>query len=237
MMIKQETFFKIIMMSLMAFFLLLTTAHRKAEAYAQTFLVPHDFEQKGSVYIVYPSNQRYVYTDNPVFISKRQIIQDGNEEDAYFQSKAKKETRPIVTLPLGQIIQQVNVQKAEKSTTASPKKKEHLMASIAVFDFDKYNLKDSEKKEISDALDRIKKAETIEIKGYTDKIGTEEYNDKLALKRAESVKKYLISNGIDERKIKIEAKGKCCYISPKDSENRRVEIWVEIENGGLHISQ
>jgi len=204
---------------------------------ALSFLLPHELEQQGNVYMHYPSNQKYVYADKPVFISKRQPVQDGNEEDAYFQSKAKKETKPIATLPLDQIIQQANVQKAEKSTTVLPKKKEHLMTSIAVFDFDKYNLKDSEKKEISNALDRIKKAEIIEIKGFTDKIGTEEYNDKLALKRAESVKQYLISQGIDESKIKIEAKGKCCYISPKDSENRRVEIWIEIENGGLHISQ
>jgi outer membrane protein OmpA-like peptidoglycan-associated protein len=204
---------------------------------ALSFLLPHELEQQGNVYMHYPSNQRYVYTDNPVFISKRLPVQDGNEEDAYFQSKAKKETKPIIALPLDQIIQQTNALKAEKLTTVLPKKKEHLMTSIAVFDFDKYDLKDSEKKEISNAMDRIKKAETIEIKGYTDKIGTEEYNDKLALKRAESVKQYLISQGIEESKIKIEAKGKCCYISPKDSENRRVEIWIEIENGGLHISQ
>lgn len=201
-----------------------------------SFLLPHEAEQQGSVYMHYPSNQRYVYTDKLVFISKGQPVQDGNEEGDYFQSKAKKETRTVATLPLDQIIQQTNTQKAGKSTTASPKK-EHLMASIAVFDFDKYDLKDSEKKEILNAMDRIKKAEAIEIKGFTDKIGTNEYNDKLAEKRAESVKQYLISHGINESKIKIEAKGKCCYTSPKDSENRRVEIWIEIENGGLHISQ
>ncbi|GER92287.1 hypothetical protein A45J_0002 [hot springs metagenome] len=161
-----------------------------------------------------------------------------------FRKKRIKKTRPIISLPLEQIIQQQKQQPvsckscgANQHQEDNQPQKERLLALKTNFDFDKSDVKKSELQKLSQKLSELKKADLIEIKGYTDKTGAEEYNDKLALKRAESVKQYLISQGIEETKIKIEAKGKCCYISPKDSENRRVEIWVEIENGGLHISQ
>jgi outer membrane protein OmpA-like peptidoglycan-associated protein len=68
------------------------------------------------------------------------------------------------------------------------------------FDFDKYNLKASE----TEKLDRILvalKAGTIKnarIIGYTDPIGTREYNQKLSERRAQAVLDYLIKNGYND---------------------------------------
>ncbi|HMV41488.1 MAG TPA: OmpA family protein [Leptospiraceae bacterium] len=47
--------------------------------------------------------------------------------------------------------------------------------------------------------------DSIEIGGHTDNIASKEFNVKLSDKRAEIVKEYLVSKGIDEKRIKIKA--------------------------------
>ncbi|ACN98475.1 OmpA family protein [Sulfurihydrogenibium azorense] len=71
----------------------------------------------------------------------------------------------------------------------------------------------------------------VKIVGYTDNIGSKAYNDKLALKRAETVKKYLVKMGIDPNRILIEGVGKDKYIVSNKNEidrftNRRAEFYV-----------
>ena len=61
----------------------------------------------------------------------------------------------------------------------------------------------------------------ISITGYTDSRGTKSYNDKLALKRALSVEKYL---GL--KNIRLFGFGKCCYISKRNFKDRRVVIKI-----------
>ncbi len=216
---------------LLSLLLLNIVAQGHAYASVQTSLLPHDYELRNNVYVVYPSYQRYVYIDKPIFVSKRQVVHDGNEEDTYFKKKMKV-IEPIVTLPLDQIITQPT-QPIQPKPPVNEVTRE--LSLITNFDFDRSDIKRSELQKLSQKLPELRKAELIEIKGFTDKIGTKEYNDKLALRRAKSVKQYLISNGIDEKKIKIEAKGKCCYVSHKDAENRRAEIWIEITTGGIEI--
>lgn len=65
------------------------------------------------------------------------------------------------------------------------------------------------------------------VVGYTDDIGPDRYNQLLARKRADSVAKALRDLGIDS--VRIEAKGKCCYVADNDTpqgraQNRRTEI-------------
>ena len=59
-----------------------------------SFLIPQEMRHAGSVDILYPSNQQYVYADKPPYIPSKQPIRDANE----------KKARPIITLPLEQII-------------------------------------------------------------------------------------------------------------------------------------
>ena len=72
---------------------------------------------------------------------------------------------------------------------------ENMYESKIYFDFDKYNLKDSEKEKIRAVAEVIKEhqIEAIKIVGYTDKIGGDEYNHKLSHKRADAVRDYLCS--------------------------------------------
>lgn len=71
----------------------------------------------------------------------------------------------------------------------------------------------------------------VKIVGYTDDVGSKVYNDKLALKRAQTVKNYLVKNGIEPSRIIIEGIGKDRYlVSNNDSidrfTNRRAEFYV-----------
>jgi OOP family OmpA-OmpF porin len=66
--------------------------------------------------------------------------------------------------------------------------------------------------------------------GHTDSIGSVEYNLKLSVRRADAVKAYLVSKGIEPNRIYTEGKGKAQPIADCTAEgrakNRRVEIEV-----------
>lgn len=98
------------------------------------------------------------------------------------------------------------------------------------FGFDKYNLSaDNKDKSVSNAskLSPLKTDTTVKVFGNTDEWGSDEYNYALGLKRANSVKDVLESNGVvanislislGESNPVCTEKTKACW-----SENRRVE--------------
>lgn len=72
----------------------------------------------------------------------------------------------------------------------------------------------------------------VEIQGYTDNIGSEEYNKKLSQKRADVVKSYLVSKGVSESRLKAVGYGESNPIADnKTAEgramNRRIEFKVQ----------
>ena len=66
------------------------------------------------------------------------------------------------------------------------------------------------------------------IAGYTDKTGTDAINDPLSVKRAESVKNYLVQKGVKESNLVTKGFGSNNPIEYriKSSKNRRVEIYL-----------
>jgi OmpA-OmpF porin, OOP family len=67
---------------------------------------------------------------------------------------------------------------------------------------------------------------TIQISGFTDGRGSEEYNKKLSDKRAKACADYLIQKGIDTGRISFESFGACCpvemeLINGRDNEDGR----------------
>lgn len=70
---------------------------------------------------------------------------------------------------------------------------------------------------------------SIEIAGYTDNVGSEEHNQNLSLARAESIKTWLTSRGIEETRLQTIGYGASNFIADNNSEanrqlNRRVEV-------------
>ena len=71
----------------------------------------------------------------------------------------------------------------------------------------------------------------VELAGHTDDVGSASYNQKLSADRAESVRKALISNGIDETRLTAKGYGATKPLAPNDSEehralNRRTEMII-----------
>ena len=54
----------------------------------------------------------------------------------------------------------------------------------------------------------------IEIRGHTDAIGAEDYNLRLSERRAQTVKNYLVKQGIPQNRLEIKALGESCPIAP-----------------------
>ena len=80
-----------------------------------------------------------------------------------------------------------------------------------LFDFDKAVVKHGAARDNLDEFAlRLKtlRYDSINIVGYTDRIGSEKYNNRLSLRRAEAVKNYLVTQGVASGKIRIEGKGK-----------------------------
>ncbi|MDQ7082796.1 MAG: OmpA family protein [Aquificota bacterium] len=101
------------------------------------------------------------------------------------------------------------------------------------FDFDKYNIRKEYIPILNEVVRTLKSNEFIKVRieGFTDIVGTKEYNEKLALKRAESVKRYLVQKGVPEDKIEIVGFGKERFIAGNEDSigrltNRRVEFIV-----------
>ncbi|MGM9515674.1 outer membrane protein OmpA [Roseateles sp. DB2] len=126
----------------------------------------------------------------------------------------KAEVKPPVTPPVVQ---------SEKVT----------FAADAFFDFDKAVLKPEGKAKLDDLVSKTSgiNLEVIVAVGHTDSVGSDEYNQKLSVRRAEAVKAYLVSKGIEKNRVYTEGKGEKQPVADNKTtegraKNRRVEIEV-----------
>ena len=106
-------------------------------------------------------------------------------------------------------------------------------AADAFFDFNKAILKPEAKAKLDDLTGKLKgiTLEVIIAVGHTDSVGGDPYNQKLSVKRAEAVKAYLVTKGIEPNRIYTEGKGKKQPVADNKTDegrakNRRVEIEV-----------
>ena len=116
---------------------------------------------------------------------------------------------------------------------APPAASKVTYAADAFFDFDKSVLKPEGKAKLDDLVGKVKgvNLEVIIAVGHTDSIGTVEYNQKLSVRRAEAVKAYLVSKGIEKNRVYTEGKGEKQPVADNRTaegraKNRRVEIEV-----------
>jgi OOP family OmpA-OmpF porin len=106
-------------------------------------------------------------------------------------------------------------------------------AADAFFDFDKSVLKPEGRAKLDDLVGKIKgiNLEVIIAVGHTDSVGSDAYNQRLSVRRAEAVKAYLVSKGIERNRIYTEGKGEKQPVADNRTaegraKNRRVEVEV-----------
>ena len=115
----------------------------------------------------------------------------------------------------------------------APVSEKVTFAADAFFDTGKSVLKPDAQAKLADLVDKTKgvNLEVIIAVGHTDTVGSSAYNQKLSIARAESVKKFLTSKGIETNRVYTEGKGFTQPVADNKtaegrSKNRRVEVEV-----------
>jgi len=117
--------------------------------------------------------------------------------------------------------------------TPTPVSEKVSFAAESLFDFDKAVVKPDGKAALDGLLAKLQgmNTEAIVTVGHTDAIGANAYNDKLSLRRAEAVKSYLVSKGVEASRVFVEGKGEAQPVADNKSaegraKNRRVTVEV-----------
>lgn len=112
----------------------------------------------------------------------------------------------------------------------APVKKKLVLRGVH-FDFDKSTLKPEGKPILDEAAKILAENPDVnlEVQGYTDGIGSVEYNLGLSDRRAATVKDYLVSEGVASSRLTTQGFGKADPVATNDTEegraqNRRVEL-------------
>jgi len=101
------------------------------------------------------------------------------------------------------------------------------------FDFNKANIRPDAAGILREAATILKDNSTVNVsvEGHTDAIGSDQYNQKLSLRRAEAVKQFLVKEGIAASRLQVRGFGKTQPVASNDTEdgraqNRRVELKI-----------
>lgn len=110
---------------------------------------------------------------------------------------------------------------------------EKFVFPAVAFRFDSAELTDLGKGQVYLAAQRLKEKPELAVlvEGHTDSVGTDEYNQKLGLRRAQSVIKELVAQGIDPNRMSVTSFGETKPMIDQNNQwahavNRRVEFQV-----------
>lgn len=113
----------------------------------------------------------------------------------------------------------------------APQRSDTLVLAGVCFDFNKSTLNDRYAAITDSLTDKIivRNPEKVFISGHTDNIGSDDFNLKLSLDRAETIKQVLVQKGLDAGKIVCEGLGEKWPVEDNDTEtgrakNRRIAI-------------
>jgi outer membrane protein OmpA-like peptidoglycan-associated protein len=144
-----------------------------------------------------------------------------------------------VPAPPPRIVERREVPPPQPSRAAIPPQRLEKMTLSAteLFEFDRATLRSPQPRldEIARALNENPQIGNVRITGYTDRLGTDAYNQKLSQRRADAVKSYLVGKGVAANRLNAVGKGEgdpVVHCNQKDQPalikclepNRRVEV-------------
>ncbi len=196
-------------------------------------------------FINYPSNQNYLLRlGDPQEENYTEIVMINDKGKAFMSASSKtmdgkgffrfEKLPPVAPDP----IQLKSAMDERIDLSALPEESEIeenkiIMLNHIYFESGEYKLLDFSFDELNRLAGMMseKKSIKIEVSGHTDKSGNETANLHLSENRAKAVVDYLISKGINEKRLSYLGMGSSSPISPSDTEenkkkNRRVEFKV-----------
>jgi len=108
------------------------------------------------------------------------------------------------------------------------------LAGAVLFDFDRHEVRRDAERVLADVAEILQDyaPRAARVEGHTDSIGSDAYNRSLSEKRADSVRQWLISQGIADTRLRPKGFGEVEPVATNETpegrqENRRVEIVIE----------
>jgi len=113
------------------------------------------------------------------------------------------------------------------------------LSSTELFEFDSAKLKGEQPKldEIANALSTDTAINNVTISGYTDRLGSTQYNQKLSERRANAVKDYLVGKGIDAGRLQAVGKGEANPVVQCNQKKRAALIECLAPNRRVEVEQ
>ena len=178
----------------------------------------------------------FIITGCTKAVKKEEGIQKSAEPAAQAQPPQPEKEKALVAK------QEAPTATKEEKVVEQPIREEDEVAAMAekqgrlliiYFDFDRFTIKDNMKPALEKDAEWLKKnvAAKIEIEGHCDERGTNEYNIALGERRAQSIKKYLMDDGIDQARLSTISYGEEKPADPAHTE----EAWAKNRRGELII--
>ena len=123
--------------------------------------------------------------------------------------------------------------------TPTPPVRKRIVLRGVRFDFDKSAIRPDSRPVLDEAVDVLRENPNVRIavEGNTDNVGSDLYNEKLSVRRAEAVFRYLVNHGIAPERMEVIGYGESRPVASNDTEagraeNRRVELHVVEQPAG-----
>jgi outer membrane protein OmpA-like peptidoglycan-associated protein len=205
--------------------------HPFAIATEWLFLRPFHYlvsENEGNEYV-------FGHRPHPPLLADPQPLYDFGMAKRIPLKQAQSQSKPVAAVPAGELVRVVEVPVETVVTQEVPKvvEVERVIFPGVAFHFDSAELTDLGKGQVYMAAQRYKDNNdvTIVVEGHTDNVGTDEYNQKLGMRRADAIMKELTRLGVDAGKMSTASLGESKPLVSEDSPwahavNRRVEFQV-----------
>lgn len=113
------------------------------------------------------------------------------------------------------------------------------LSADALFAFDSATLTEAGRRSVDALLQQVRSAsqvQTIQVLGYTDRIGSDGYNQVLSQRRAQAVRDALVQGGVPAAAIVAEGRGKADPLVSCTQGNRQAVIACLAPNRRVEIS-